>query len=394
MARDERPARIYLDHAATTPLRPEALQAMSPWLAGVPANPSSVHRSGQRARAAVETARERVAAAIGASPAEVVFTSGATEADALAIVGTLAARGPDAALVVSVAEHAAVLRAAEREERAGRRVVRLPVGAAGAPEVSAVAELLASVADPIGLVAVMHTNNETGALADVRELAVLAHERGAAFLCDAVQALGHAPLDVRTLGADLVALSSHKIGGPQGVGALWVRDGTRIEPQALGGSQERGLRAGTHPVAAIVGFGAAADAALRELPSAIRTCRARRDELEARLSRVAGVRRNGEGPRGPKHLNVRVEGVDGEALLLALDDAGVEVSAGSACAAGSVEASHVLTAMGYDPDAARASLRFTVSARTGEDEIRTAADRFEATVGRLRALGPAASAPL
>lgn len=377
--------RIYLDHAATTPLSDAARAAMEPWWApDVAANASSVHRSGQRARAAVETAREQVASAIAARPSEIVFTSGATEADALAILGTLEAAPSDTALVVSAAEHAAVLQVAAREERRGRPVARLAPGPEGAPSAADLEAALARLARPAALVAVMHTNNETGALADVPALAKVARAHGAALLCDAVQALGVAGLDVGRLGADLVALSSHKIGGPQGVGALWIRPGREPVPQAVGGAQERGRRAGTQPVAAIVGFGAAAEEVGREAgPRGDRTAWLR-DRLEARLLALPGVERNGRGPRGPKHLNVRVDGVDGEALLIALDAAGVEASAGSACSAGSVEPSHVLLAMGLDRDEARASLRFSLSPEQNVDQVDEAAERFAATLARLR----------
>jgi len=386
--------RIYLDHAATTPLVPPAREAMAPWLdGGVAANPSSVHRSGQRARAAVETARERLAAAIGGAPGELIFVSGATEADALAIVGTLDATPLDAPLVVSAAEHAAVLQVASREALRGRPVVRLDPGQAGAPSPDTLRRTLDGLPVPAALVAVMHTNNETGALADVPALARIAHEHGAAFHCDAVQALGYVPIDVRALGVDLLALSSHKIGGPQGVGALWVRDGHELVPQALGGAQERGRRAGTHAVAAIVGFGAAARAAAHEAPANATRTAALRDRLATALVRSEGVHENACGPRGPKHLSVRVDGADGEALLLALDDAGVELSAGSACAAGSVEPSHVLTAMGLSREAARASLRFSLSASTTESEVDAAAERFAKVLERLRAM-PEAFGPL
>jgi cysteine desulfurase len=377
--------RIYLDHAATTPLSDASRVAMEPWWAdGVAANASSVHRAGQRARAAVESAREQLAAAIGAAPAELVFTSGATEADALAIVGTLEAAPPDAPLVVSAAEHAAVVQVAAREERRGRPVVRLAPGSEGAPAPDRLERVLGGLDRSAALVAVMHTNNETGVLADVPGLADVAHAHGAALLCDAVQAFGYAELDVRTMGADLVALSSHKIGGPQGVGALWIRGGHELVPQAVGGAQERGRRAGTQPVALVVGFGAAAEEAGRDVRDrAERTARLR-DRLEARMLALPGVHRNGSGPRGPKHLNVRVEGVDGEALLIALDAAGVEASAGSACSAGSLEPSHVLTAMGLSRDQARASLRFSLAPSVSASQIDTAAERFAATLERLR----------
>jgi cysteine desulfurase len=377
--------RIYLDHAATTPLCDAARVAMEPWWAsGVAANASSVHRSGQRARAAVEAARERIAASIGAAPSELILTSGATEADALAILGTLEAAPGGTALVVSAAEHAAVVQVAAREERRGRTVVRLDPGPEGAPSPAQLDRALSRLERPAALVAVMHTNNETGVLADVAGLAEVAHAHGAALLCDAVQGFGYANLDVRRMGADLVALSSHKIGGPQGVGALWVRSGHELAPQAIGGAQERGRRAGTQPVAVIVGFGAAAEEAGRDVAARAERTAGLRDRLEAQLLAQPGVHRNGTGPRGPKHVNVRVEGVDGEALLIALDAAGVEASAGSACSAGSLEPSHVLIAMGLSRDQARASLRFSLAPSLSEAAIDAAAERFAGTLARLR----------
>ena len=379
--------RIYLDHAATTPLSDTARGAMLPWLAdGVAANPSSVHRSGQRARAAVEAAREQLAAAIGAAPAEIVFCSGATEADGLAVAGTLDAAGPNAALVVSEGEHAAVLAAAAREERRGRRVAYLPIGTSGAPTPEDLDATLARLDLPVALVAVMHTNNETGAVADVSGLAEVAHAHGAALLCDAVQAFGYAELTVAALGADLVALSSHKIGGPQGVGALWIRGGHAIEPQALGGAQERGRRAGTHAVAPIVGFGAAAEEVVAGVTDRAGRTASLRDRLEQQVMRIDGVRRNGSGPRGPKHANLQVAGVDGESLLIAIDAAGVEVSAGSACSAGSLEPSHVLMAMGLDREAARSSVRFSLAPSLDPATIDVAAERVRDVIARLRAV--------
>ncbi|MEX2502062.1 MAG: cysteine desulfurase family protein [Trueperaceae bacterium] len=392
--------RIYLDHAATAPVSAVARDAAWPWLSGgVASNPSSVHRSGQRARAAVDAARERVAHALGALPAEVVFTSGATEAIALAVHGTLDALPADAALVVGASEHAAVLAVAEREARRGRPVAYVPPAPHGVPDPARLQATLADLPGPIGLVAIMHTNNETGGVADVNALVDLAHQRGAAFLCDAVQALGYAPLALRDAGVDLAAVSAHKLGGLQGVGALIVRDGRTLVPQQRGGAQERGRRAGTHPVAAIAAFGAVAEAATHDLADRIARTAALRDRLEAALLRTPGVRRNGTGPRGPKHLNVRVDHVDGESLRLALDDAGIEVSAGSACAAGSVEPSHVLLQLGATPAQARASLRFSVGWNDGpgaldEAAIDDAARRFAEVVARLRSLPVGATGPL
>lgn len=366
---------------------------MLPWIDDhVAANASSVHRSGQRARAAVEEARERLAYAMGAAPGELVFTSGATEADALGLLGPLAALerqgSPRRALIVNAAEHAAILEPAKREAHAGRPVLWLSPGKEGAPHASDLAGTLARLDDPPALVAVMHTNNETGIMADVPALAAVAHQHGAVLLCDAVQAFGYAPLDVATLGADLVTVSGHKMGGPQGVGAVWIRDGVPCDARTIGGGQERGRRAGTLPTASIVGFGVAAELAARDHALRARRAAAARDRLEQALLSLPGVHRNGTGQRGPKHLNVRIDDADGEALLLALDDAGVEVSAGSACSAGSVDASHVLLAMGYTTDEARSSIRFSVHEDTPDEEVDDAVDRVRSVLERLRSVTP------
>jgi len=375
--------RIYLDHAATTALRRDALEAMLPWLQDtVAANPSSVHRSGQRARAAVETAREQIARAVGAAPGEIVFTSGATEADALALLG--ARTGSAQTWIVNAAEHAAIREVALQEKTQGREVIWLNPGPAGAPTVNDLRDAFSSATSPVGLVAVMHTNNETGVKADVPGLADIAHDQGAVFVCDAVQAFGYEPLNVRELNADFVSLSAHKMEGPQGVGALWIRDGVQLEARQLGGGQERGKRAGTHAVAPIVGFGAAVAAIGPDVAEVGNRIGKLRDHLQTLLTAIPGVMRNGSGPRGPKHLNVRVEDVDGEALLFALDAAGLDVSAGSACSAGSIEASHVLLAMGLTKEAARASVRFSLGRSTTREEIEEAGQRFADVVRRLR----------
>ncbi len=378
--------RLYFDHAATSPLAEGVLDAMRPWLeAGAAFNASAVHRSGQRARAALETARETIAATLDAHPSEIIFTSGATEADALAIHGFLESRPQTQPLVTQQAEHAAVLAAAGRQETLGRPVIRLSPGEAGVPSAEAVDEALQS-APSTALVSIMHTNNETGAQADVSALAEVSHRAGAAFMTDAVQAYGVVPLSVRDLDVDLLAISAHKIGGPQGIGALFVRDGIDVAPQQLGGAQERGLRGGTLPLALAVGFAAAADkqhAARDHHHQRLRGLQAR---LQAAIEAVPGVRINGRDV-GPKHLNVTVENVDGEALHFALDAAGLEVSAGSACSAGSLEPSHVLTAMGLPTREALASVRFSFGSLTTEPDVDEAARRFAEVVARVRDLG-------
>jgi len=366
----------YLDYAASAPLRPEALAAMRPFLEHPAANPSSQHGPGRAARAAVETAREQVAALVGADPGEVVFTSGGTEADNLAIKGTVLAREEGARhLVVSALEHHAVLDAAEWASLdAGATVDLAPVDQRGRLRLDRLGEL----PRPGGtaLVAVMAANNEVGTLQPVAEAAALAHAAGAALLCDAVQAAGAPGVDMATDGVDLLALAAHKLGGPTGVGALVVRAGQRLRPLLHGGGQERGLRSGTLPVAAIVGFGAAAAAAAagrgREAAQLLRL----RDRLLAGLRALEPrLEVNGDPSHGlPGLLSVRFPGCRSEDLLLLLDRAGVACSAGSACASGAVTPSHVLLAMGRTPAQARETVRFSLGHGSTEADVEIAID--------------------
>lgn len=371
---------LYLDHAATTPLDEAVLEAMLPVLRDVHGNPSSVHRLGQRARRHVEEARERVAAAIGARPSEIVFTSGATEADNHALRAALAGGGH---LLTSELEHAAVRSTARLLAASGVPVTFLGPDERGVITPEAVRRALR---EDTRLVSLMLVNNETGVKTDIPPIAEIVREHGALLHCDAVQALGFEPLDVGSLGADLVALSAHKVYGPKGVGALWIRSGLELPPLLTGGAQERGRRGGTHDVAGIVGFGAAAELAEARLDETRARVGALRDDFEARLARLPGVRVNGgEAPRGVKHANLRVEGVDGETLLMALDAAGIAASVGSACAAGSLEPSHVLTAMGLEPPEAKASLRFSFGRGLTEADVTTAASLVEDAILRVRA---------
>lgn len=348
-----------------------------------PANPSSVHRAGQRARNAVETAREEVAAAIGAEPNEIYFTSGATEADNHALTAGLELR-PGGALVTSQVEHPAVLATARALERRGRRVTFLPPGPSGAVEVGTVA---AALEPDVGLVALMLVNNETGARTDLRAVVQLAREAGALVFTDAVQAFGFEPLDVRDLGVDMLAISGHKVYGPKGVGALFVRQGLQLPPLLHGGEQERGLRPGTVPTPAVVGLGVAARLAAERVGAHRAEVQRLRDVFEAGLAGLEGVIVQGAGaPRGVKHSSVTVRGVDGESLLLALDLDGLCVSAGSACAAGSVSPSHVLTAMGLDEAGARSTIRFSFGRGLTEETVLEAARRFRRAVERTRDL--------
>jgi cysteine desulfurase len=398
----------YLDYAASAPLRAEALAAMLPLLERPAANPSSQHGQGRAARAAVETAREQVAALVGAAPAEVVFTSGGTEADNLAVKGTLLARAAqDRHLVGSAVEHHAVLDAAAwAEADAEARVDLAPVDGLGRVDPARLAALLQP--GRTALVAVMAANNEVGTGQPVAAVADLAHAAGAVLLCDAVQAAGLPGVDMAGDGIDLLALAAHKLGGPTGVGALVVRSGTDLRPLLHGGGQERGLRSGTLPAAAIAGFGAAAEAARAERRSGAATALT---NLRSRL--LAGLRAlapdlevNGDpgpgpgpGPAGdggpgapdlglPGLLSVRFPGRRAEDLLLLLDRQGVACSAGSACASGAVTPSHVLVAMGRSPAEARETVRFSLGHASTQAEV----DATVAAVAQaLEVLAPEAS---
>ena len=367
---------VYLDYAATTPLEPLVLEAMMPHLTDGFGNPSSLHAAGQRARRAVEEARERVAAAIGAFPQEIIFTSGATEADNHAL---RAFAGP---LLTSPLEHAAVLTTAKHLESSVHKVSYVQPNHGGEVTSEAVREALQPDTE---LAALMLVNNETGVVTDIPAISDIVHEAGALLFCDAVQAFGTLDVNVRALEVDMLSLSGHKVYGPKGVGVLYVREGLTLPPFLLGGEQERGRRAGTLNVPAIVGMGAAAELAQARLEEDAVEIAANRDYLEAQLLKVGGVTVNGAGaPRGPKHLNISVAGVDGEALLMGLDRAGVLASAGSACAAGTLEPSHVLLAMGLSEERARSSVRFSLGRGLTREALDYAASSFAEVVERCR----------
>jgi cysteine desulfurase len=385
----------YLDYAASAPLRAEALAAMLPLLRRPAANPSSQHGPGRAARAAVETAREQVAALVGAAPGEVVFTSGGTEADNLAVKGVVLARPRGARqLVCSAVEHHAVLDAAAwAEADAGARVTLAPVDTAGRVDLERLAGLL--VPGRTALVAVMAANNEVGTGQPVAAAAELAHAAGAVLLCDAVQAAGLPGVDVGGDGIDLLALAAHKLGGPTGVGALVVRAGGTLRPLLHGGGQERGVRSGTLPAAAIAGFGAAAAAALAERQASgfAPALAGLRDRLLAGLRALEpGLVVNGDpgGAAGlPGLLSVRFPGHRAEDLLLLLDRREVACSAGSACASGAVTPSHVLLAMGRGPAEARETVRFSLGHASTEADVGAA---VAAVRGALEVLAPQAVA--
>jgi len=374
--------RVYLDHNATTPVDPRVLDAMLPFLREQYGNPSSLHWFGQRARAAVEEARASVATLVGAEPADVVFTASGSESDNMALRGVAArAKDPRRGVVVSAIEHHAVLNTAKALREDGVPVAMARVAASGIVDLD---DLAAKVDDATVLVSLMLGNNETGVVQPVAEAARLARERGALVHCDAVQAAGKVEVDARALGVDLLTLSAHKICGPKGVGCLCVRRGTPMAPLVRGGSQERNRRAGTENVAGIVGFGVAARLAAEGLEAEAARLAALRDRLEARLLALAGAARNGSGPRLPNTANVSFAGAEAEGLLIALDLEGVAVSTGAACAAGAVEPSHVLRAMGFPPERVQSSLRLSLGRSTTEADVDRAADAIATVLGRLR----------
>ncbi|HZP84865.1 MAG TPA: IscS subfamily cysteine desulfurase [Chthonomonadaceae bacterium] len=377
---------IYLDHAATTPTDPEVAAAMLPFLSGPASygNPSSIHRYGREARAAVDAARDSVAALIHADYGEIYFTGSGTEADNLALIGTLWAAPPERDhLVTTAIEHHAVLHAAHFLQTQGYEVTIVPVDREGLVSPDAIA---AALTDRTALVSVMQANNEIGTIQPIAEIAQIAHARGAKFHTDAVQTAGLLPVDVRVLDCDLLSLSAHKIYGPKGIGALFIQQGTKVAPLLHGGAQEREKRAGTENVAAIVGFGKAAELAQERREAEAARLTALRDRFLAVLrNAVPNLRLNGHPTlRLPNNVNVSVEGVQGATLLMNLDRLGVAASSGSACSSGSIEPSHVLKALGLPDSLASSGVRFTLGRGTTEAELQRAAELFAQVVHRLR----------
>jgi cysteine desulfurase len=374
---------VYLDYAATTPLRPEARGAMLDVLSRRWGNPSSVHRWGREARAALEDARARFAAVIGAAPGEIVFTRGGTEADNLAVLGR--ARATGGSVVCSAIEHKAVLAAAKVATADGDRLRVVPVDSAGVIDVDALAEVLRD--GPPSLVSVMWASNEVGAIQPVQRIAEVCAGAGVAFHSDAVQALGKVPVRVDRVPVDLLAFSAHKLGGPRGAGVLFARRGTKLDPLLHGGGQERGLRPGTEDVASAVAFAVAAELAEAEREETMARISALRDRLEAGLcDRIPGLRINAAGaPRLPTISNLSVPGADPEMLLMALDLEGIAASSGSACSSGAVEPSHVLLAMGVPAELAGPSVRFSLGRDTTAAEVERVLEVFPRVVERVRA---------
>ncbi len=380
--------RVYLDHNATAPLRPEAAAAIADVLARPAGNPSSVHAEGRAARAVVEEARARVAALCGVASGEIVFTSGGSEAIAAAIYGVCEkAPAPRRRIVMSAIEHSAVLAAAAHAERRGYTVIGIPVGSDGRVDPDEFVDRLGT--EGTALAILQWANNETGVIQPVREIGQACTRAGAAFFVDAVQAAGRIPLTARAVGAHLMAVSGHKLGGPQGTGALCVREGLSLAPLVPGGAQERRRRGGTEAVALIAGFGAAAEAARAKLSVESARVTRLRARLETRLRSLwRDVRIHGEGaPRLAGTINFSLPGAGGEMLVIALDLAGFAVSSGSACASGAVEPSHVIRAMGASEEEARGALRVSLGWSTTEEDVDRFLRALPDVVAEVRAAG-------
>jgi cysteine desulfurase len=377
--------RAYLDNNATTPVLPAVLEAMQPYFAEQFGNASSIHHHGQQTRAAVERARESVAALLGARSAEIVFTSGGTEADNLAICGITR---PGDHVITSTIEHSAVGNTCKRLEALGCEVTYIPVdgNALVSPD-----DVRRALRPNTRLITIMLANNETGVLQPVEEIGKIAAEADIYFHTDAVQGAGKVAIGVDRLGCDLLSISGHKIHAPQGVGALYVRKGTLLQPLLYGGRHERSRRAGTENVPGIVGLGKAAELAREGLSNGeVEKLRSLRDRLERAL--LAGVEavgvNSGSAPRVPNTTNIYFDWIEGEALVIALDLKGVAVSTGAACSSGAIEPSHVLTAMGLSPDRARASLRFSLGKQNTGEDVDLLLSILPECVARLRELSP------
>ena len=386
--------RVYLDNNATTPLAPEAFEAMRPFLVDDFGNASSIHAYGQKARAAVEQAREQLAGLLNARPSEIVFTSGGTEADNAALLGLVEnARSESKHVVTTAIEHTAVLHTARALEQPGVRVTYGRVGAGGVVDP---AEIERALRPDTMLISVMHVNNELGTIQPLEEIGRIARAHDIYFHTDAVQAVGKVPVDVEKLGVDLLSLSAHKLHGPKGIGALYIRRGTILKPLLHGGHDERDRRPGTENVPGIVGLGMAAELARQRLAEEARRLAALRDRLEEGILQcVPGVTVNGDRMRRvPSTTNLCFDTIEGEALVIALDLKGVACSTGAACSSGSVEPSHVLVAIGRSPEEARSSVRFSLGRFTTDDDIDYTLEVLPAVVERFRAVTPHANKPV
>src|SRR5215467_6167844 len=383
--------RVYLDYNATTPVAPEVLDAMLPYFSGEFGNASSIHTFGQKARAAVETAREQVAKLIGARAQEIFFTSGGTESDNHALFGIVGSSANDPKsrphVITTLVEHEAVLNACQALEKQGVDVTYLSVDQDGLIDLE---DLRRALRPETVLITIMHANNELGTVQPLEEIGCMAKKADVHFHTDAVQSAGKIPIDVNQLHVDLLSLSGHKLYAPKGIGALYVRGGTRVRQFLYGGHHQRGFRPGTENVAGIVGFGKAAEIAQKSFENDARRLGALRDQLEhGLLHRAPHSRINGgRAPRTPNTTNLVFPGIEGEALLIALDLKGLACSTGAACSSGAVEPSHVLTAIGLPAEEARASLRFSLGRHTTQADIDFALQVVPAAVAQLRQLSP------
>lgn len=392
-----RPVSVYLDHAATTPMLPAAVSALTREL-GRTGNPSSLHAAGRAARRTVEEARERLAAALGARPSEVLFTSGGTESDNLAVKGLFWARrtrdpGRRRLLVSSIEHHAVLDPAFWMAEHAGAEVVLLPVDGEGVLDTAALAAELAEHGAQTALVSVMWANNEVGAVQPIDEVVALAHRYGVPVHADAVQAVGQVPVDFTASGLDAMTVTGHKLGGPGGVGALLARRGLELTPVLHGGGQERGVRSGTLHAPLLAAFAVAAQEAVATMPAFAARVQGLRDRLVAGvLDGVPGARLRGPADaarRLPANAHLTFDGCEGDSLLYLLDSAGIEVSTGSACQAGVPQPSHVLLAMGLTEDEARGALRFSLGHTSVDADVDAVLVALPAAVDRARAAGRA-----
>jgi len=376
--------RVYLDNNATTPVLPEVLETMRPYFSEHFGNASSIHHHGQETRGAVERARQSVAALLGCRASEVVFTSGGTEGDNLAIFGT--AQSGDH-VITSTIEHHAVLNASKHLAEKGCEVTYLPVDGRGLVDPG---DVKRAIRPNTKLITIMYANNETGVLQPVAEIGKIAAEADVYFHTDAVQAAGKIPINVDEIGCDLLTISGHKFHAPQGVGALYVRKGTKLEPMLYGGSHERSRRAGTENVPGIVGLGKAAELAIAGFERGdVTKMAAERDRLERELLEIDATGLNGEGaPRVPNTTNIYFDGIEGESLVIALDLKGLAVSTGAACSSGAIEPSHVLIAMGLSRDQAKASIRFSLGKQNIAADVESALAIIRETVSRLREISP------
>jgi cysteine desulfurase len=379
---------IYMDYAATTPTDQRVVEAMLPYFGEIYGNPSSLHGFGQEARAAMEGARAKIAAFLGAKPAEIVFTSGGTESDNFAIKGVAwANRKKGDHVITSAIEHHAVLETCRFLEKEGFRVTYLPVDGDGLVDP---ADVVKAITDRTILISIMHANNEIGTIQPIAEIGRIAKEKGICFHTDAVQTFGHLPFTVDELNIDLLSASAHKLYGPKGMGLLYIRKGTRITPLVHGGDQESGRRASTQNVPGIVGFGKAVELAAATLHEEVVRLTSLRDRfIQGIFERLDGIRLNGHPARRlPNNINLSVESIEGEGMILSLDMMGIACSTGSACSSSSLEPSHCLLAIGLPHELSHGSLRFSLGMYTKEGDIDAVLEALPQVVGRLRAMSP------